>query len=377
MKILWIPHTAWHIPQRAHLFCHALAERHEVHATDWVADFSTLRSYLSRRYLRNFTYRRYRDGKVLIHGIPRCSPALFVPALRHINVAIYSGYVQRIVEENAIDVVVCAQGVSPPRAPRLIFDMVDDNPAYWLEYGRNSALACEVARMESAWIRVSDQVVTISTVLRDKVVKQFGRAATERVFVIPNGIDLRRYQSATGQHVRSTLGIGARKVVGLVSGLGEFSGVLRYLEAARMLRDKPITHLIVGGGSREREAKDFVSKHGLSNVMMVGQVSPAEVDQYYAALDVGVIPFDLSDFTHAACPIKLLEYLACGKQVVSTPLEEVKRMKLSGVTFVQPDANSLAQGLLHALHVPAPPQASLEIYDAAHLVMQYERILAA
>src|ERR1043166_1869319 len=55
MRILWVPHTSWHIPQRAHLFCRALAERHEVHVSDWVADFSSLRDYFSLRYLQNFT----------------------------------------------------------------------------------------------------------------------------------------------------------------------------------------------------------------------------------------------------------------------------------------------------------------------------------
>lgn len=377
MRILWIPHTAWHIPQRAHLFCRALAERHEVHVTDWVADFASLRDYLSRRYLRNFVYRRYRDGNITVHGVPRISPALFVAGLRHANAAIYSWLVQRIVERNAIDVVVGAHAVRPPKGPRLVFDMVDDNPAYWREHGRNSALACEVAEIESAWIHASDRVVTVSSVLRDKVAQQLGGTGLERLCVIPNGVDLARYRSATGQWVRSRLGIGKHRVTGLISGLGEFSGVLRYLEASRVLRDEPVVHLIVGSGSREGQAKDYVAKHGLPNVIMVGQVSAAEVDQYYAALDVGVIPFDLSDFTHAACPIKLLEYLACGKQVVSTPLEEVKRMRLPGVTFVRPDPDSMAEGLLEALELPAPTTTSLEIYDVSHVVRQYERVLAA
>src|SRR5262245_60821522 len=115
MNILWIPHTAWHIPQRAHLFCRALAERHEVHVTDWVADFASPGDYLTRRYLRNFLYRCYQDGNVIVHGVPRISPAIFVPALRRVNTAIFSRLVAYIIKRYHIDVVVGTFLLPPPK----------------------------------------------------------------------------------------------------------------------------------------------------------------------------------------------------------------------------------------------------------------------
>src|SRR5512142_1044876 len=106
MRILWIPHTGWHIPQRAQLFCRALAQRHEVHVTEWVADFNSFSDYLSLRYLQNFTYHTYRDGNITVHRVPRFSPALFVPALRHLNTAVFSRIADRIIRYYRIDVVV-------------------------------------------------------------------------------------------------------------------------------------------------------------------------------------------------------------------------------------------------------------------------------
>src|SRR4030067_1390326 len=116
MKILWIPHASWHNPQRAHLFCRALSERHEVHVTDWVADFTSIRDYISRRYLRNFTYRRYKDGQITVHGIPRISPALYLRSLRQFNSLVYSHYLRRIIEKFSIDVVVGTFVAPPPNA---------------------------------------------------------------------------------------------------------------------------------------------------------------------------------------------------------------------------------------------------------------------
>jgi hypothetical protein len=140
MKTLWIPHEAWHIPQRVHLFCRALAERHEVHVTDWVADFARLWDCCSRRYLRNFTYRRPRDGKILVHGIPRISPALYVWALRGYNTRVFSNLVDPIFQQWDIDVVVGTFAALPPQAPRLVFDLFHDNVT--LAQGRQSSWLC-------------------------------------------------------------------------------------------------------------------------------------------------------------------------------------------------------------------------------------------
>ena len=158
MKILWVPHTGWHIPQRAHLFCRALAERHEVHATDWVADFASPRDYLSRRYLRNFTFRQYRDGKITVHGIPRISPALPFRSVRRLNTIVFSRAVDSIVKRYSIDVVVGTFVLPPPRAPRVIFDLSDDNVAYWKSYGTVASYADEIEETERQYLRAAHAV---------------------------------------------------------------------------------------------------------------------------------------------------------------------------------------------------------------------------
>ena len=76
MRILWVSHTAWDVPQRAHPFCRALADRHEVHVAEPVTGSTSMSDYLSRRYLRGLTYGAYRDGRIVVHRIPRFSPAL-------------------------------------------------------------------------------------------------------------------------------------------------------------------------------------------------------------------------------------------------------------------------------------------------------------
>jgi glycosyltransferase involved in cell wall biosynthesis len=62
-----------------------------------------------------------------------------------------------------------------------------------------------------------------------------------------------------------------------------------------------------------------------SNVHILGKRSYAELPAYVQAFDVGLIPYLLNDWTLSVDPLKLLEYLAAGIPVVTTPLPEVQK----------------------------------------------------
>jgi glycosyltransferase involved in cell wall biosynthesis len=62
-----------------------------------------------------------------------------------------------------------------------------------------------------------------------------------------------------------------------------------------------------------------------SNIIMVGAKPYEALPSYLSNIDVCLIPFKLNDITLASNPIKMYEYLAAGKPVVSTALPEVVR----------------------------------------------------
>ena len=56
----------------------------------------------------------------------------------------------------------------------------------------------------------------------------------------------------------------------------------------------------------------------LPNVHLLGQVAVADVPRYMAACRVCLLPYKLNERTRNISSLKLYEYLACGKPVVST-----------------------------------------------------------
>jgi glycosyltransferase involved in cell wall biosynthesis len=64
----------------------------------------------------------------------------------------------------------------------------------------------------------------------------------------------------------------------------------------------------------------------IENIHWLGVKSYQELPAYISNFDAATIPFQLNEITHSTSPIKLYEYLAAGKPVVITPMQESERL---------------------------------------------------
>jgi glycosyltransferase involved in cell wall biosynthesis len=62
----------------------------------------------------------------------------------------------------------------------------------------------------------------------------------------------------------------------------------------------------------------------LPNVRLLGHKAYSELPAYLNCFNVAVIPFKNNELTRGVNPVKLYEYLAAGKPVVSSDLPEVR-----------------------------------------------------
>ena len=87
-----------------------------------------------------------------------------------------------------------------------------------------------------------------------------------------------------------------------------------------------------------------------ANVWMLGQKPYETVASYMAACDVLLMPWNRSDWIRACNPIKLKEYLAVGRPIVSTPFVELEQYQ--GLVSVAEDAEAFARAIEAALAHP-------------------------
>ena len=83
------------------------------------------------------------------------------------------------------------------------------------------------------------------------------------------------------------------------------------------------------------ENKELAKKYGVADrVIFTGMVPYSEVPQYVSAMDIGIIPFKEGEVSFNALPIKLFEYFACEKPVISSELIPIKSNFSDVVLFV-------------------------------------------
>jgi glycosyltransferase involved in cell wall biosynthesis len=79
-----------------------------------------------------------------------------------------------------------------------------------------------------------------------------------------------------------------------------------------------------------------------------------EVPAYMAAADVLIMPWRSNEWIRACNPVKLKEYLAVGRPVVTTWFEELRRY--NGYVRVARDAEGFARAIRDSVQVPADSQ---------------------
>ncbi|PKN42147.1 MAG: glycosyltransferase family 1 protein [Deltaproteobacteria bacterium HGW-Deltaproteobacteria-18] len=96
------------------------------------------------------------------------------------------------------------------------------------------------------------------------------------------------------------------------------------LEIIRMLLDWRLDWTVVLIGTKRIDLGTLESR---PNFRWLPAVPYEDLPQYASAFDVAIIPYVVNQHTNTANPLKLREYLATGKPVVTTAMAEVFRFK--------------------------------------------------
>src|SRR5207245_6533697 len=170
--------------------------------------------------------------------------------------------------------------------------------------------------------------------------------APARTVVVHNGVDLERFESASGKPVRHRHGLGRADVVGFVGSLKPWHGVDLLLHAAAGL-DQAVKVLIVGDGPQRKEVEGLArSLHMDDRVVFTGAVPHHVVPDYLAAMTIGAAPYrGQLDFYFS--PVKVAEYLAAGLPVVASRQGELPDLVGEAGLLVTPDDASELREALH------------------------------
>lgn len=199
---------------------------------------------------------------------------------------------------------------------------------------------------EEAMLRHAHLIVTVSDVLRDELV---GRGIErERIVSYPNCIDPEvfdpaRFDAQGIAELRRSLGIPDGALLATFVGtFGQWHGAEKLAQAvARLWTERPdwfvasrLHFLFVGDGLTRPRVEEIIASAGAAPVCtFTGLVPQAQAPLYLAASDVLVSPHvpnaDGSRFFGS--PTKLFEYMAMGKPILASELEQIGEVLAPGL----------------------------------------------
>lgn len=172
------------------------------------------------------------------------------------------------------------------------------------------------------------RLVVITRALGDALARQYAMPEKEGFLqVAPDGVDLERYADLPSpEGARAALDLPQGFTAGYTGHLYEGRGVELLLELAERL---PGMHFLLVGG--QAEAVDALRKQaaerGIQNLRLTGFVPNAELPQYQAACDALLMPYQArvaassgGDIAPFLSPMKMFEYLACGRPILASDL---------------------------------------------------------
>jgi glycosyltransferase involved in cell wall biosynthesis len=208
--------------------------------------------------------------------------------------------------------------------------------------------------------RTAAQIICISPRLKAHLQAKWNIEAS-KLTTLPCAADVEAFKpNYNSEMVRKNLGLTTEPVVMWIGGFYPWHDLNLLLESfALILQRRPDARLVLVGDGQTRSAvEDTVTKAGMRHaVIMTGKIDHSEVPEMLSIADVAVVPSTplTAGVGGTGTPLKLFEYMAAGKAIVATALNEAAEVIQHGHNglLVEPgDVNAFAEATLKLIDNP-------------------------
>lgn len=211
--------------------------------------------------------------------------------------------------------------------------------------GIDSDLLTKIKEQEIATLHLSDAIICPSNVTRDYIASL--GLDRKRVTVIPNGVSSSDF-SPTPLPSRE----GRVPVLLYIGTLADWQGLDVLIKALPRILERQAVRLHIVGRGRPRQRKLLskqIRKLGVEESVVIQPAVPHhEVPTLIAESDICIAPLGLNDrnVTQGACPIKVLEYMASSRPLITSNIpivRELVREDVDALLFSPNDPEDLAR----------------------------------
>lgn len=221
-------------------------------------------------------------------------------------------------------------GYKASKGFKTVFDMADDLPEMIAISPQIPNILRKFGRFYGKYYLKKDIKHADYVTLTDESLRNTYKIPDAKSKIVPNGVDTMNFKN--DPNAKEELGLDGF-IVGYVGVLRGWVDLKPVFEALKNLNNE-IKLLIVGSEGLFNENKILAKECDVADrVIFTGMVPYSEVPKYISAMDIGIIPFRSGEVSFNALPLKLFEYFACEKPVISSELGPIKSNFHDNVLF--------------------------------------------
>ena len=198
---------------------------------------------------------------------------------------------------------------------RAIYDITDDWTQFTHFTDRKALLDRTIAE-DALLCRKADAVIVCS-----KSLYESRKSLARDIHLIPNGVDAAHYRCVLDDHapLPEACRNWPRPVFGYTGSIHGDRVDVKLVEAMTVaMKAQNMAGTIVLIGPVMLPIQDRQRLEATGRVIFTGPIAYRDLPQYMRAFDVCIVPHCMTAFVESLNPIKLWEYLAAGKPIVST-----------------------------------------------------------
>jgi glycosyltransferase involved in cell wall biosynthesis len=278
---------------------------------------------------KNFSQKLLRKSKSILMGLKQVStnfwvyspfslPVHHIAGLRPVNEAVLRLQLRIVMQKLGIyDPMVW---VACPAACDIAIKMKKAK----LFYQRTDRFE-EYPNVDSEAIRQYDQKLKASadlTIFVNKKLYTEESNQCQKAFYLDHGVDYELFAEAEqNSYIPNDIANVPNPIVGFFGAIDHHTSDMPFIEKVVDLLPQ-ISFVFVGEAS-----SDVTSLQKRKNVWLLGKKLYEQIPHYGKCFDVAIMPWQQNRWIEACNPIKLKEYLALGKPIVSTPFAELEKYR--------------------------------------------------
>lgn len=160
--------------------------------------------------------------------------------------------------------------------------------------------------MNTKTLQNSSKILVVNEEVK-KIVVDYYNIQNEKIFVVPNGVEISLFEGTKTYDKKSVLFSGV---------MYSHRGIDMLLEAAPKVIEKipEVKFILLGDGSEMNKLKDNVN---IKNIIFKGWIDREKIPEELKNASIGIGPLKLTTVTKNALPIKVLEYMASGLPIIA------------------------------------------------------------